>query len=132
MKRNTRIIQISGFKGVLLLIFMASCFVAGFAIFPAVVSMYLWNFIAFKTSVIPVINFWQGLLLWAGIGISIYLLNERNHYLFSITPKRQLTEKEVRKLITRIRMQRTQALNPMVLKSETKDIPDESEKKENV
>lgn len=114
MKRSTRIIQISGFKGVLLLIFIASCLVAGFGFFPAYVSMQVWNFIALKTSFIPAINFIQGLLLWACIGISGYILNEKNHYLFSVTPKRKLTEQEVRKLVNRIRLQHTQMLNPAV------------------
>lgn len=122
MRRKTRIIQIAGFKGTMLLLFVACCLAAGFIAFPAMVSMYLWNCIAVKTSFIPTINFVQGILLWACCAISLYLLNKRNKYLFAVTSKRELTEEEVRKLMNRIHMQRTQAYNPMVLKSsEIKD-----------
>ncbi|MBQ3819466.1 hypothetical protein II810_03365 [bacterium] len=134
MRRHTKIVQISGFKGVLIVLFVASCLAAGFIVFPAILSMNLWNFISEKTYVIPQINFIQGLLLWAIIAITIYILNERNKYFFSITTKKQLTEQEVRKLINRIRMQHTQIFNPMAIKGNSnKELTSTKEdKKENV
>ena len=135
MKHRTRILQIAGFKGTILLLFVASCLAAGFIVFPAISMMYLWNYISLKTSAIPMINFVQGLLLWAGIAISLYLLNQKNKYLFAVTTKRELTEEEVKKLINRIRMQRTQAYNPMMLKSseiKPTDTKSDDKEKENV
>ena len=139
MKRNTRIIQISGFKGLALIAICVSCLFAGFVIFPAYVSMYGWNFVASKFGIIPQINIFQGLLLWAGIAISLYLSNEKQKSLFTISSKKQLTEDEVRKLINRIRLQKMNMINDqMVIKSadikpvENKVKHDESEEKENV
>ena len=40
MKRNTRIIQISGIRGLLMVIFAVTCLAAGFIGFPAIVAMY--------------------------------------------------------------------------------------------
>ena len=63
MKRKTRIIQISGIRGILTVIFVVTCLAAGFIAFPAIVAMRVWNFFA-ELAVIPSINVWQGLLLW--------------------------------------------------------------------
>lgn len=125
MKKNTRIIQISGFRGVIFLLIGASCLVAGFGIFPSIVSMYLWNLAASKLTFIPMINFFQGLLLWLGIAISLYMANEKNKYFFAISPKRKLSEKEVRKLLNRIKLQSVKHFDKPVSHNENK-------KKENV
>lgn len=121
MKRNTRIIQISGFKGFLFILIGASCLVAGFGVFPSIVSMYLWNFVASKLTFIPVINFFQGLLLWLCIAISLYIANERNKYFFAISPKRRLSEEEVRKLMNRIRLQSVKSLDKSVTHNSNKE-----------
>lgn len=136
MKRNTRIIQISGFKGFLIIVIFASCLVAGFGLFPSYVAMYAWNFAASKLSILPQIGLFQGFLLWAMVAISLYISNERQKYLWSFTPKRRLTEDEVRKLLNRIRLQRTQMMNnQMILKSDNikpLEKHDNSDEKENI
>ena len=138
MRRNTRIIQIAGFKGLMLVIAVVSCLAAGFIWFPSILAMNLWNFIASKTYFMPAINIYQGFLLWACIGISLYIMNDREKLFFTIDTKRALTEEEVKKLMYRIKLQREQMLNPMILNSgNIKDIDKEAEtknddKKENV
>ena len=59
MKRKTRIIQIAGLRGLLIVIFVATCLAAGFIAFPAIVAMHVWNFFA-ELAAIPLINVWQG------------------------------------------------------------------------
>ncbi len=116
MKRRTRIIQISGLRGILTVIFIASCLAAGFIAFPAIVAMKLWNFAAAYFA-LPEIGFVQGLMLWAIIAITGFILNQKHKYLVAYSPKNELSEDELKKLIERIQYQRTQMLNPMVLKS---------------
>lgn len=134
-----RIIQISGLRGIMLIVVCISCLVAGFAIFPSFVLMCAWNFIAEKFGFLPQINVFQGFLLWIGLAISLYLSNERQKYLVSFSPKRKLSEEEVRKLVNRVRLQRMHMLdNQMVLKSdnikaiEKESNHDKSEEKENI
>lgn len=139
MRKNVRIIQIAGFKGILLVLIVAGCLVAGFGLFPAYLSMYIWNFISAKTQFLPQIGLFQGFLLWAAIAISLYISNERQKYFFSVTTKRQLTEDEVKKLLNRIKLQRAQLINNQIaLKSgnlktiEKQVIENENKEKENI
>ena len=121
MKKNTRIIQISGFRGVLFLLIGASCLVAGFGIFPSIVAMHIWNFAASKLAFLPLINFFQGMLLWLGVAISFYIANEKHKYFFAITPKRKLTEKEARKLLNRLRLQGVRNVDKSITHNKEKE-----------
>lgn len=140
MKRKTRIIQISGLRGILMVIFTLTCLAAGFIAFPAVIAMQAWNYIA-EFIAIPAINFWQGLMLWAIIAISGFILNDRKKFLVALKTPDKLTDQEMKTLLERMKIQsQTQAINSMILKSgdikpiEKTDKSDEKseEKKENV
>ena len=139
MKRNTRIIQISGIRGLLLVIFTATCLAAGFIGFPAIVAMKAWNFAAQYVS-IPLICEWQGLLLWAIIAISGFILNDRKKFLVAFKTPDRLSEKEMKTLLERMKIQSQtqQAINSMILKSakpvekEDKQEDKSENKKENV
>lgn len=118
MKRNTRIIQISGIRGLLMVIFVATCLAAGFIGFPAIVAMKAWNFVAQYVS-IPLISEWQGLLLWAIVAISGFILNDRKKFLVAFKTPDRLSEKEMKTLLERMKIQSQtqQAINSMILKS---------------
>lgn len=140
MRRKTRIIQISGLRGLCLAVFTVACLVAGFIAFPAIVAMHAWNYIA-EFIAIPAINFWQGLMLWAIIAISGFILNDRKKFLVALKTPDKLTDQEMKTLLERMKIQsQTQAINSMILKSgdikpvEKTDKSDEKseEKKENV
>ncbi len=140
MKRKTRIIQISGIKGLLFAGFVVTCLAAGFIAFPAIVAMYIWNYAAGMFA-FPAINIYQGLLLWAMIAITGYIINDRKKYLVALKAPAQLSEQEVQKILERVKLQsQAQALNSMLLKStdnkpveNTKNSEEKSEKeKENV
>ena len=131
MRRNAHIIQITGFRGILMAVFVVSCLAAGFIAFPAVVAMHLWNYASNFVS-IPAISFYQGLMLWAIVAITGFIINDRKKFLVAFNPKSELSEEEINKIMERVRFQRnTEIINSMIMKE--LDKKEESEKdKENV
>ena len=136
MRRKTRIIQISGIRGLCFALFTFSCLAAGFVAFPAIVAMYVWNCAA-QLIAIPVINFWQGLMLWAIVAITVFIINDRKKFLVSFKTPDKLTDQEVKSILERVKMQsQGQALNSMILKAgdikplEKTDKADEKSEKE--
>ena len=132
MRRNARVIQISGFRGILLGLFVASCLVAGFVGFPAFVAMHVWNFASHYVA-IPSIGFLQGLMLWAIVALSIFLINDRKKFLSTFTLPTQMPDEEMQKILQNIRMQtNAQIINSMILKSQelNKNIEEKQEKKD--
>ena len=136
MKRKTIIIQISGLRGLLTVIFIISCLAAGFIAFPAIVAMHIWYFAASYVA-IPVINVYQGVLLWAIVAISVFILNDRKKFLVAFKAPDRLSESEMKSLLERMKIQsQAQAINSMILKSrdikpiEKTDKTDEKSEKE--
>lgn len=117
-KRKTRIIQISGIRGILTAIFVAACLAAGFIGFPGIVAMHLWNYAASFTYSMPVLNIYQGILLWAIVGISGFIINDRKKFIVSMKAPEELSDEEMKKLMERVKIQsQAQMLNSMILKS---------------
>ena len=117
MRKGPKIIQINGFRGILTAGFIVTCLVAGFVIFPAKVAEGLWNYVATTYISMPQINVLQGILLWAMIVLSIYLLNNKN-FSISFSQPAELSEDEMKILMDRIKIQqRAQKLNAMIMKS---------------
>lgn len=102
MKKNLRIIQINGFRGLLLAIFIISCLAAGFIVFPAFMTMHIWNYLSLKTGSIPAINLLQGILLWAIITLSIYMFNKRK-FIVSFKSHQELSDDEVKDMVSKIK-----------------------------
>lgn len=102
MKRNMRVIQINGFRGLIVAFFVISCLIAGFIAFPAFIAMHTWNYVALKTGSFPVLSFAGGTLLWAIIALSIYLFNKRK-FIVSFNSHQELSEDEIRNVISKIR-----------------------------
>ena len=117
-KNNTKIIQIAGFRGLFMALFIGICLAAGFVVFPAKVAVYAWNYLALNYLSIPSINLFQGVLLWAIIVMVCYMANN-NGMVISFAQPKQLSEEEMKHLMERIRLQaQARQLNTMVLKSE--------------
>ena len=138
MKKRTRIIQISGLRGILMMLFIVSCLAAGFIAFPAFVAMYVWNW-STQYFAIPAINIYQGLMLWAIVAISGFIINDRKKFLVAFKTPDRLTDEEMKKVLERVRLHsQAQALNSMILKSaktlekEEKKEDASEDKKENV
>lgn len=117
-KNNTKIIQIAGFRGLFMALFIGICLAAGFVVFPAKVAVFAWNYIALNYLSIPSINLFQGVLLWAIIVMICYMANNNQMVISFVQPK-QLSEDEMKRLMERIKIQaQARQLNTMVLKSE--------------
>lgn len=104
MKKNVKIVQINGFRGLLLTIFIVSCLIAGFVVFPAFLTMNVWNYLAIKTGSFPAINVIGGILLWAIIAFSLYLFNNRK-FIVAVNTQQELTDAEVKDVINKIKKQ---------------------------
>ena len=118
MKKRARVIQISGLRGILLVIFIGTCLCAGFVAFPSICAMHIWNYVANFIS-IPLINIYQGAMLWAIIAISGFIINDKEKFLVEFSASNdELSEKDMQKLMERVKLQsQAQALNSMILKS---------------
>ena len=132
MKRNAKIIQISGFRGILTAIFVVTCLAAGFVVFPGYVAMNVWNYFS---ETLPKINLIQGVLLWAIVALTCYIANKQKFAISFASPK-ELTEEEMEDLMEKVRMQsQARILNQMITKSieeskKDKFLKDEEEKEE--
>lgn len=104
MKKNVKIVQINGFRGLVLTVFIVSCLIAGFVVFPAFLTMNIWNYISIKTGSFPVINVLGGILLWAIIAFSAYIFNNRK-FIVAINSQQELTEAEVTEVMKKIKNQ---------------------------
>lgn len=118
MRKNMRVIQISGFRGILMVVFIATCLAAGFIAFPAIVAMNAWNYVA-KFIAIPSINIVQGVLLWAIVALSGFIINDRKKYLFSFSPKTTLSDDEIQKILNNVKTHSSVIKNAEI--SEEKD-----------
>ena len=116
MKRKARMIEIRGVKGLIMVAFVVACLCAGFVFFPAKVSMIVWNHIAMNYLPLPLISMWQGLLLWAAIAISVFILNSKLNML-SYKTTTALNEEEMKVLMERIKLQaEARKLNSLLMK----------------
>ena len=126
MKRNAKIIQISGFRGILTAIFVVVCLAAGFIAFPGYVAMNIWNRFV---QTLPEINLMQGVLLWAIVALTCFIANKQRFAISFETPK-ELTEDEMNDLMERVRMQsQAKLLNKIITKS-IEDLQNEENKEE--
>lgn len=101
-KNNVRVIQINGLRGLLLTFFMISCLVAGFIAFPAFLTMHIWNYFLAKSVSLPMINFSQGVLLWAIIVISAFLFNKKK-FIVSFSAEQELSDNQVQNIVSKVK-----------------------------
>jgi len=111
MKKNLRVIQINGIRGLFLAFFIVTCLIAGFVAFPAFVTKFFWNYLSLRTGSFPAINFSEALLLWAIVSFSVYLFNKRK-FIVSFNSQQELSEDEVNAMVSRVK---TQAMKNSVI-----------------
>ncbi len=131
MRKNAKIVQISGIRGLLFIIFVVVCLAAGFIVFPGLVGMCLWNCFLSANFGIPEINIFQGVLLWGIVALGIYLTSGRFSFVQLKRPA-QLDEDEIQDLMSKIKA-RSQAsrINSIILNSEKLHSKENLETKEN-
>ena len=121
MRKNAKIIQISGFRGLIFIAFVAVCLVAGFVVFPGLVGMCLWNTFLTQYLNLPVINIFQGILLWSIVALIVYLSGS-GRSVVQMKKTAQLSESELSDLMDRIKKQsQASRINSMILRSEKYD-----------
>lgn len=120
MKRNLKVIQINGFRGLFLTLFIISCLIAGFIAFPAFLTMNAWNYLSIRTGSFPSISFYEGILLWAIIAFSVYIFNKRK-FIVSFNTQRELSENEVKDVISRFK---SQSFKSSVINNDDLNLPD--------
>lgn len=128
MKKNLRVIQINGFRGLLVTLFIICCLIAGFIAFPAFVTMNGWNYLAVKTGSFPAINFGEGVLLWAIITFSIYIFNKKK-FIVSFNAQQEMSDDEIKTIISRIKSQKI-SKNILIPKDFQKELNISKEHKE--
>ena len=119
MRKNARIIQISGLRGLAFVVFVVTCLIMGFIGFPGLVAMCIWNMASSFFGILPQINIFQGVLLWVIIALSIYMLSGGNQGFVALKRPSQLSESEIKDLMQRIKTQnQVNKINSMILKSD--------------
>ncbi|MBQ7125946.1 hypothetical protein IJO12_02555 [bacterium] len=104
MKKNLNIIQIKGIKGIFIAIFVVSCLIAGFVIFPGFVFMHIWNLISSYQAEIPSIGIIQGTLLW-GIIVASYFTFKKDRFIICVKSPQGLSEDELKAVFANIKEQ---------------------------
>lgn len=119
MKRNFNVIEINGFKGIAVALFMLCCLATGFIVFPGWLCMHVWNFVSAYFLDMPVMSLLHGSILWAILALSFYAINNKKFLISfkSVGPRpRDYNEERIKQIIKQI-----QERNSQVLQSSQKD-----------
>ncbi len=106
MRKNLKVIQINGFRGICMALAILTCLIAGFIAFPGIVLMSGWNFISNKTMLIPQLGIIQGILLW-GIIVVSYMILKKRHVMVSFKTPTELSDEELDEVMERIKIDTT-------------------------
>lgn len=104
MKKNLNIIQIKGIRGLILAGLVVCCLIAGFVVFPGLVCMKAWNYLASYALMMPTIGAFQGVLLWGILILSYFLLRKEKVVVCVKTPQ-GLSEDELKKVLADMKKQ---------------------------
>ena len=104
MKKNLNVIQIKGIKGLIMLVMVGCCLVAGFIVFPGWVAMNIWNVLASLVNNAPSIGIIQGVLLW-GIIVASYLTFRKERVVVCMKTPQGLNEEELKAVFADIKKQ---------------------------
>ncbi len=123
MRKNLRVIQINGFRGICLALAILACLIAGFIVFPGLVVMTAWNFISAKTMLIPALGIIQGVLLW-GIMVVSYMIIKKRHVMVSFKTPTELSDEELDEVMERIKLDTTtKMMSEIIAKSKMEKKP---------
>ena len=104
MKKNLNVIQIKGVKGLIMLVMVGCCLVAGFIVFPGWVAMNIWNVLASLVNNAPSIGIIQGVLLW-GIIVASYFTFRKERVVVCMKTPQCLNEEELKAVFADIKKQ---------------------------
>ena len=126
-----KIVQIDGIKGLITAGIVCICSFAGFVLFPGYVGMSLWNKYLAQAYMFPTLSLFQGILLWAILVISYFILDKKGFALsFRNTP--ELSDDELNSILRTARMNsKMNMLNKVITKSD-KFVKSVDEPKKNI
>ena len=104
MKKNLNVIQIKGLRGLMMVGLLACCLFAGFVVFPGMVAMHAWNFVARYFLQIPSIGIVQGVLLW-GILVAAYFTFRKEKLIVCMKSSEGLNEEELKAVFADVKRQ---------------------------
>lgn len=104
MKKNLNVIQIKGVKGLIMLVMVGCCLVAGFIVFPGWIAMNIWNVLASLVNNAPSIGIIQGVLLW-GIIVASYFTFRKERVVVCMKTPQGLNEEELKAVFADIKKQ---------------------------
>ncbi len=104
MKKKFNVIQINGYKGLIIAAGVVVCLFAGFIVFPGWVGMQAWNYMTEYFQAIPTIGLFQGILLWAIILIT-YFIFKKDRFIVCVRSPKGLTEEELKSVFADIKKQ---------------------------
>ena len=104
MKKNLNVIQIKGVTGLIMLVMVGCCLVAGFIVFPGWVAMNIWNVLASLVNNAPSIGIIQGVLLW-GIIVASYFTFRKERVVVCMKTPQGLNEEELKAVFADIKKQ---------------------------
>lgn len=117
-----KIIQIDGMKGLISAVFIGACLFAGFVIFPGYAAMHLWNKYLAAGYMFPVLNLFQGVLLWGITAISYCILSKKGLAVsFRETP--ELSDEELDKILKNARFGGSMPVIRKVIKTDKIELP---------
>ena len=102
MRKTSRIIEISGFMGLVILLFSITCLFVGFVVFPGYLAMNLWNKLAVSMIDFRYINLFQGVLLWGIFALTVFIARGGKSPIAFRTAS-QLDENEIVDLMSKIK-----------------------------
>lgn len=112
-----KIVQINGFRGLVTVAFMSICLFAGFAVFPGYVAMSLWNKYLVPAYMLPILNIFQGVLIWGMIAVSYAIVTKRD-IAVSFKEARDLPPAEFNMIMRNAKSNKFRAVNEIMRKSE--------------
>lgn len=124
MRKDVKVIEINGFRGIILALAIVACLIAGFIVFPGFLAMSVWNYVAIKIPAIPPLCLLQGVLLW-GIAVISYMIINNKHFMVSFKAPTELSDEEIKEVMNKIKMETPDMMSEIIAaskKSVLKDI----------
>lgn len=100
MKNKFNVIQIKGFTGIFIAIFLIGCLIEGAIFFPSKMLMHSWNYIAQFVYNMPTMTLLHGVILWAIIALSAFaLLKDKKPISYESPSMSMITDADIKKIL---------------------------------
>jgi len=123
MRKNLRVIQINGFRGIIMALAVLTCLIAGFVVFPGYLLMTAWNSLLVKFVSVPLLGLVQGSLLW-GIVVVSYMIIKKRHVMICFKNPTELSEDEINEVMDKMKYEAaTKMMSEIITNAKSLDKP---------